>query len=78
MSKGMGVFIIFAEDVSNEKAFLLQDLCKKLNIDYFSDWANDSHTAQYCAVGPVTKGDKDQVCSCLSGCKYTVLEAQSK
>ena len=71
----MGCYIIFAQSVTNERAYLLADLCKRLKIDYYSDWANDAHTRQCCAVGPVTKGDKDQVVSCLANEKYVVMEA---
>ena len=71
----MGCYIIFAQSITNERAFLLADLCTRLNIDYYSDWANDSHTRQCCAVGPVTKGDKDQVVKCLANDKYVVMEA---
>ena len=38
-------------------------------------WANDAHTRQCCAVGPVTKGDKDQVIKCLAHETYVVMEA---
>lgn len=71
----MGCYIIFAQSVSNERAFLLADLCARLQIDYYSDWADDAHTRQCCAVGPVTKGDKDQVVTCLASEKYVVMEA---
>ena len=71
----MGCYIIFAQSVTNERAFLLADLCSRLKIDYYSDWANDAHTRQCCAVGPVTKGDKDQVVKCLANDKYVVMEA---
>lgn len=71
----MGCYIIFAQSVTNERAFLLADLCTRLRIDYYSDWADDAHTRQCCAVGPVTKGDKDQVVKCLANDKYVVMEA---
>lgn len=71
----MGCYIIFAQSVTNERAFLLADLCARLKIDYYSDWADDTHTQQCCAVGPVTKGDKDQVVKCLESEKYVVMEA---
>ena len=71
----MGFYIILAQSVTNKRAFLLADLCAKLNIDYYSDWADDAHTRQYCAVGPVTKGDKDQVIKCLAHETYVVMEA---
>lgn len=71
----MGCYIIFAQSVTNERAYLLADLCTRLKIDYYSDWANDAHTRQCCAVGPVTKGDKDQVVACLVNDKYLVMEA---
>ena len=53
----MGCYIIFAQSITNERAFLLADLCARLSIGYYSDWADNSHTRQCCAVGPVTKGD---------------------
>lgn len=71
----MGCYIILAQSVTNERAFLLADLCTRLKIDYYSDWADDAHTRQCCAVGPVTKGDKDQVVYCLASEKYVVMEA---
>lgn len=71
----MGCYIIFAQLVTNERAFLLADLCARLNIDYYSDWANVAHTRQCCAVGPLSKGDKDQVVQCLAHDTYVVLEA---
>lgn len=71
----MGCYIIFAQSVTNERAFLLADLCTRLNIDYYSDWANDARTRQCCAVGPITKGDKDQVVECLANDTYVVMEA---
>lgn len=71
----MGCYVIFADTVSNERAFLLADLCKRLQIDYYSEYTDSTKTAQYCAVGPVTKGDKDQVKNCLANDKYIVMEA---
>ena len=71
----MGFYIIFAQSITNERAFLLADLCTRLNIPYYSDWADNSHTRQCCAVGPVTKGDKDQVVECLVHDTYVVMEA---
>lgn len=71
----MGCYIIFAQSITNELAFLLADLCARLGIGYYSDWADNSHTRQCCAVGPVTKGDKDQVVKCLSNDTYVVMEA---
>lgn len=35
----MGCYIIFAQSITNERAFLLADLCARLKIDYYSDWA---------------------------------------
>lgn len=71
----MGCYIIFAQSITNERAFLLADLCVRLSIPYYSDWADNSHTRQCCAVGPVTEGDKDQVIKCLAHDKYVVMEA---
>lgn len=71
----MGCYIIFAQSIANERAFLLADLCARLKIPYYSDWADNSHTRQCCAVGPVTKGDKDQVVECLAHDVYVVMEA---
>lgn len=71
----MNCYIIFAPSITNKRAFLLADLCARLSIGYYSDWANNSHTRQCCAVGPVTKGDKDQVVKCLANDTYVVMEA---
>lgn len=71
----MGCYIIFAQSISNERAFLLSDLCDRLGITYYSDWANGDHTRQCCAVGPVTKGDKDLIVKCLAHDMYVVMEA---
>lgn len=71
----MGCYIIFAQSITNERAFLLADLCARLKIPYYSDWADVAHTRQCCAVGPVTKGDKDQVVECLAHVTYVVMEA---
>lgn len=71
----MGCYIIFAQSITNERAFLLADLCARLNIPYYSDWADNSNMRQCCAVGPVTKGDKDQVVKCLANDPYVVMEA---
>lgn len=71
----MGCYIIFAQSITNERAFLLADLCARLKISYYSDWADVAHTRQCCAVGPVTKGDKDQVIKCLAHDTYVVMEA---
>lgn len=71
----MGRYIILAQSITNERAFLLADLCTRLNIGYYSDWANVTHTRQCCAVGPLSKGDKDQVVKCLAHDTYVVLEA---
>lgn len=71
----MGCYIIFAQSITNERAFLLSDLCARLGITYCSDWANGDHTRQCCAVGPVTKGDKDLVVKCLAHDMYVVMEA---
>lgn len=72
----MGIYIVFAENVSNERAFMLWSLCQKLQIDYYSEYTDEHKTAQYCAVGPVSEGDKNQVCDCLDGCTFVVTEAQ--
>lgn len=71
----MGCYIIFAQSIANERAFLLANLCARLRIGYYSDWADNSNTRQCCAVGPVTKGDKDQVIKCLAHDTYVVMEA---
>lgn len=71
----MGCYIIFAQSITNERAFLLADLCARLNVDYYSDWANVAQTWQCCAVGPLSKGDKDQVIKCLAHDTYVVMEA---
>lgn len=71
----MGCYIILAQSITNERAFLLADLCARLKIPYYSDWADVAHTRQCCAVGPVTKGDKDQVIKCLAHDTYVVMEA---
>lgn len=71
----MGCYIIFAQSITNERAFLLADLCARLKIPYYSDWADVAHTRQCCAVGPVSKGDKDQVVECLAHVTYVVMEA---
>lgn len=71
----MGCYIIFAPSLTNERAFLLADLCVRLSVGYYSDWVDDSPTRQCCAVGPVTKGDKDQIVKCLAHDTYVVMEA---
>ncbi len=71
----MGFYIIFAQSITNERAFLLADLCARLNVPYYSDWADNSNTRQCCAVGPVTKGDKDLIVKCLEHDTYVVMEA---
>lgn len=71
----MGCYIIFAPSITNKRAFLLADLCARLSIGYYSDWADVEDTRQCCAVGPVTKGDKDQVIKCLEHDTYVVMEA---
>lgn len=71
----MGCYIIFAQSITNERAFLLADLCARLDIPYYSDWTDAAETWQCCAVGPVTEGDKDQVIKCLAHDTYVVMEA---
>lgn len=71
----MGCYIIFAQSITNERAFLLADLCTRLKIDYYSDWADVAHTRQCCAVGPLSKGDKDLIAKCLVHETYVVMEA---
>lgn len=71
----MGCYIIFAPSITNERAFLLADLCTRLSIPYYSDWVDASDAWQCCAVGPVTKGDKDQVVKCLAHDAHVVMEA---
>lgn len=71
----MGCYIIFAQSVSNERAFLLADVCTRLGITYYSDWADVDHTRQCCAVGPVTEGDKYLIIKCLANDTYVVMEA---
>lgn len=71
----MGCYIILAQSITNERAFLLADLCTRLKIGYYSDWADVAHTRQCCAVGPLSKGDKDQVIKCLAHDIYVVMEA---
>ena len=46
----MSCYIILAQSITNERAFLLADLCTRLNVTYYSDWANVAHTRQCCAV----------------------------
>ena len=71
----MGCYIIFAQSITNERAFLLADLCTRLKIGYYSDWADVAHSRQCCAVGPLSKGDKDHVVKCLAHDTYVVMEA---
>ena len=71
----MACYIIFAQSITNERAFLLADLCTRLNVTYYSDWANATHTRQCCAVGPLSKGDKDKIVECLAHSTYVVMEA---
>ena len=71
----MGCYIIFAQSITNVRAYLLADLCARLDVPYYSDWTDAAHTRQCCAVGPVTKGDKDQVIKCLAHDTYVVMEA---
>ena len=71
----MDCYIIFAQSITNERAYLLAELCTRLGLGYYSDWANITRTRQSCAVGPVTKGDKDQVVKCLAHETYVVMEA---
>ena len=71
----MGCYIIFAQSITNERAFLLAALCARLDVAYYSDWANVAHTRQCCAVGPLSKGDKDKIVECLAHDTYVVMEA---
>lgn len=71
----MGAYIILSMGISNEKAYLLQSLCSRLKIDYYSEYTDSNRKEQYTAAGPVTEGDKNQVCQCLAGENYVVLEA---
>ena len=71
----MGCYIILAQSITNERAFLLANLCVRLGIPFYSDWVDAAETWQCCAVGPVTKGDKDQVIKCLAHDTYVVMEA---
>lgn len=71
----MSCYIIFAQSITNERAFLLADLCTRLKIGYYSDWEDVAHTRQCCAVGPLSKGDTDQVVKCLAHDTYVVMEA---
>lgn len=71
----MGAYIILSMGISNEKAYLLKSLCDRLKIDYYSDYTDSGQKEQYTAVGPVTEGDKNQVCQCLAGENFVVLEA---
>ena len=71
----MNCYIIFAQSITNERAYLLAELCTRLGLGYYSDWADITRTRQCCAVGPVTKGDKDQVTKCLAHDSYVVMEA---
>lgn len=71
----MGCYIIFAQSIVNERAFLLADLCVRLGVPYYSDWADGSRARQCCAVGPVTKGDKDLIVKCLAPETCVVMEA---
>lgn len=71
----MNCYIIFANSIANERAYLLAELCTRLGLGYYSDWANITRTRQCCAVGPVTKGDKDQVTKCLAHDSYVLMEA---
>ncbi len=71
----MDCYIIFAQSITNERAFLLADLCDRLGVTYYSDWADVAHKRQCCAVGPVTKGDKDLIVKGLAHDIYVVMEA---
>lgn len=58
----MNLYIVFGEKLDNLEAYKLYNTCTKLAIPYYSEYVGGTaKLKQNVAIGPLTKGDIDDV-----------------
>lgn len=58
----MSLYIVFGEELSNPEAHKLYSICTQLAIPYYSEYVlGTAKQKQNVAIGPLTKGDIDDV-----------------
>ena len=73
----MSLYIVFGEELSNPEALKLYGICTRLAIPYYSEYVTGAaKRKQNVAIGPLTKGDIDDVIEPKS--KMTVWRLQNE
>ena len=73
----MNLYIVFGEELSNLEAYKLYRICTRLAIPYYSEYVfGAAKQKQNVALGPLTKGDIDDVIEPKS--KMTVWRLQNE
>ena len=73
----MSLYIVFGEKLDNPEAYKLYSSCTRLAIPYYSEYARGTaKRKQNVAIGPLTKGDIDDVIEPKS--KMTVWRLQNE
>ena len=73
----MSLYIVFGEELSNPEALKLYSICTRLAIPYYSEYVKGTaRRKQNVAIGPLTKGDIDDVIEPKS--KMTVWGLQNE
>lgn len=73
----MSLYIVFGEKLDNPEAYKLYRICTRLAIPYYSEYAGGTaKRKQNVAIGPLTKGDIDDVIEPKS--KMTVWRLQNE
>lgn len=73
----MSLYIVFGEELSNLEAYKLCSICTRLVIPYYSEYVGGTaRQKQNVAIGPLTKGDIDDVIDPKS--KMTVWRLQNE
>ena len=73
----MSLYIVFGEKLDNREAYNLYNTCTRLAIPYYSEYVvGTAKRKQNVALGPLTKGDIDDVIEPKS--KMTVWRLQNE
>lgn len=73
----MSLYIVFGEKLDNPEAYKLYSICTQLAIPYYSEYVGGTaKQKQNVAIGPLTKGDIDDVIEPKS--KMTVWRLQNE
>ena len=73
----MNLYIVFGDALDNQEAYKLYNTCRRLAIPYYSEYVyGSSKQKQNVAIGPLTKGDIDDVVEPKS--KMTVWRLQNE